>query len=94
MGKNVLRDWECSSALVGEREQSLKLMARLPESALGVFDAGFLGYEWAKKITAMGRYFLVRIGGNVRLWVEGLNKTIAAEWRDGAVWLWPERLTI
>ena len=91
MGKNVLWDWECSGALVGEREQSLKLMARLPESALGVFDAGFLGYEWARTITALKRHFLVRVGANVRLWVEGLNKTMAAEWRDGEVWLWPDK---
>lgn len=28
-------------------------------------------------------------GANVRLWVEGLNQTMAAEWKDGAVWLWP-----
>ena len=91
MGKNVMWDWECSSALVGEREQSLKVMARLPEGALGVFDAGFLGYEWAKSIIAMGKYFLVRVGGNVRLWVEGLNKTMSAEWRDGEVWLWPDK---
>src|SRR6185295_10018324 len=91
LGMNVLYDWENSSALVGEREQSLKLMARLPEGALGVFDAGFLGYEWARHITDLGRFFLVRVGGNVRLWIEGLNKTMSAEWRDGEVWLWPDK---
>lgn len=91
MGKNMLWDWECSGALVGEREQSLKIMARLPQSALGVLDAGFLGYEWARSIAEMGRFFLVRVGGNVRLWVEGLNKTMSAEWRDREVWLWPDK---
>ena len=90
MGKNVMWDWECGSALVGEREMALKLIARLPEWALSVLDAGFLGYEWAKAIQALNRYFLVRVGANVRLWVEGLNKTMAAEWKDGEVWLWPD----
>jgi hypothetical protein len=90
MGKNVMWDWECGSALLGEREMALKIIARLPEFALSVLDAGFLGYEWAKAIQAMNQYFLVRVGANVRLWVEGLNKTMAAEWKDGEVWLWPE----
>jgi hypothetical protein len=90
MGKNVMWDWECDSALVGEREMALKIIARLPAFALSVLDAGFLGYDWAKAIQAMNQYFLVRVGANVRLWVEGLNKTMAAEWKDGEVWLWPD----
>jgi hypothetical protein len=91
MGKNVLWDWECGGALVGEREQSLKIMARLPASALGVFDAGFLGYEWARTIIELQRNFLVRVGANVRLWVDELNATLSAEWHDGEVWLWPDK---
>jgi len=69
---------------------ALKIVARLPARALSVLDAGFLGYEWAKAIQALSQYFLVRVGANVRLWVEGLNKTMAAEWKDGEVWLWPD----
>jgi Transposase DDE domain len=90
MGKNVMWDWECDSALVGEREMALSIIARLPALSLSVLDAGFLGYEWAKAIQAMNQYFLVRVGANVRLWVEGLNKAMAAEWKDGEVWLWPD----
>lgn len=90
MGKNVMWDWECSSALIGEREQSLKIIARLPPLSLSVLDAGFLGYEWAKTIIAMNRFFLVRVGANVRLWVDELNRMECAEWHDGDVWLWPD----
>jgi hypothetical protein len=90
MGKNVIWDWQCASALTGEREMALKIMQRLPALALGVLDAGFLGYERARTIQAMNRFFLVRVGANVRLWVEELNKTMAAEWKDGEVWLWPD----
>ena len=90
MGKNVMWEWECGSALTGEREMSLKIIARLPAFSLAVLDAGFLGYEWASAIQAMQRHFLVRVGANVRLWVEGLNQTMAAEWKDGEVWLWPD----
>ena len=89
MGKNVLWDWECDSGLVGEREMALRIMERLPEFSLSVLDAGFLGYEWTKAVQRLNQYFLVRVGGNVRLWVEDLNKTMAAEWKDGEVWLWP-----
>lgn len=90
MGKNVMWDWECSSALIGEREQALKIIARLPPCSLSVLDAGFLGYAWAKRIVAMNRFFLVRVGANVRLWVNELNHAECAEWRDGEVWLWPD----
>ena len=90
MGKNVMWEWECGSALTGEREMSLKIIARLPAFSLAVLDAGFLGYEWASAIQAMQRHFLVRVGANVRLWVEGLNQSMAAEWKDGEVWLWPD----
>lgn len=90
MGRNVMWDWECDSALVGEREMSLKIIARLPLWSLAVLDAGFLGYEWAKEIQAMDQFFLVRVGANVRVWVDGLNKTMKAEWKDGEVWLWPD----
>lgn len=90
MGKNVMWDWVCGSALTGEREMALKIIARLPPGVLSVLDAGFLGYEWARAVQSMQQFFLARVGANVRLWVEDLNKTMAAEWKDGEVWLWPD----
>jgi hypothetical protein len=84
----VLWDWASDSALGSERELALKIIQRLPLGALSVLDAGFIGYEWAQAVKASGRHFLARVGGNVKLWVDSLP---TAEWREGQVWLWPER---
>lgn len=85
--REVLWDWESGSALDSERELALRVIRRLPEGALVVLDAGFLGYGWGRAVRASGRHFLARVGGNVRLWVESQGK---AQWREGEVWLWPE----
>jgi hypothetical protein len=84
----VLWDWARDSAIGSERALALEVIRRLPLEALAVLDAGFIGYDWALEVIASGHHFLARIGGNVTLWVEKLP---TAEWRDGAVWLWPER---
>jgi hypothetical protein len=87
LARHVLWDWESDSALGSERDLALHLIRRLPLGALGVVDAGFIGYEWGLAVKASGRHFLARVGGNARLWAETLPN---AEWRDGEVWLWPD----
>lgn len=80
-------DWASFSAIGSERELALNLIARMNPGALAVCDAGFIGYTWAQQVRASGHHFLVRVGGNARLWVERLPN---AEYRDGQVWLWPD----
>lgn len=87
LDKEMLWDWESGSALDGEREMSLRIIRRLPVESMAVCDAGFVGYEWCRAVQESGRNFLVRVGANVRLWVE---KTGQAEWHDDQVWLWPK----
>jgi len=87
LGEHALWDWSLGSALDSERALALEVIRRLPEDALSVLDAGFIGYEWARQMQAAQRFFLARVGGNVRLWVESIP---GAEWKDGQVWLWPE----
>lgn len=84
--RHVLWDWASSSALGSERALAQEVIHRLPSGALAVLDAGFMGYEWGMAVKASGRHFLVRVGGNVKLWV---SKIPGAEWHDGEVWLWP-----
>lgn len=84
----VLWDWASDSALGSERALALDIIRRLPLEALAVLDAGFIGYEWGMAVKASGRHFLARVGGNAKLWVDSLP---TAEWRDGQVWLWPDR---
>jgi hypothetical protein len=84
----VLWDWACDSAIGSERALALDVIGRLPLEALAVLDAGFIGYEWGLRVIESGRHFLARVGGNVKLWIDSLP---TAEWREGEVWLWPER---
>jgi hypothetical protein len=83
----VLWDWASTNGLGSERALALDLIKRLPQGALAVLDAGFMGYEWGMAAKASGRHFLVRVGGNVKFWVDSLP---SAEWREDQVWLWPD----
>ena len=87
LGKEVLWDWESGGGLAGERGLCLSVVERLPEGSLAVCDAGLVGYEWCEAVRRSGRHFLVRVGGNVRLWGEQTRRT---EWHEGEVWLWPK----
>ena len=84
----VLWDWASTNGLGSERALALDLIQRLPLGALAVLDAGFMGYEWGLAAKASGRHFLVRVGGNVKFWIDSLP---AAEWHEDQVWLWPDR---
>ena len=88
MRRYMLWDWASDSALGSERALALDIIRRLPLGSLAVLDAGFMGYEWGMAVKASGRHFLVRVGGNVKLWVDSLP---TAEWREDEVWLWPMR---
>ena len=87
LARHVLWDWDSDSALGSERDLALNLIRRLPLGALGVVDAGFIGYDWGLGVKASGRHFLARVGGNARLWADSLPN---AEWHEGEVWLWPD----
>ncbi len=70
-----------------ERRHLLGLLRTLPEEALLVADAGFVGYDFWGRIIASGRSFLIRVGGNVRL-IQGVCLEPKS---DGIVWVWPAR---
>ena len=58
----------------------------LPDDALLVADAGFIGYEFWKSLIEENVKFLVRVGGNVRL----LTELGYAKECKGTVYLWPD----
>jgi len=81
--------WKHGGLSEGERTQFRELLNTLPQAALVVADAGFVGYPLWQTIINGGRHFLVRVGGNVELLRE-LVPGCDYE-RDGEkVWLWPE----
>ena len=70
-----------------ERSHVLSMLRLLPAGALLLGDAGFTGYDLLKALTDGGRWFVIRVGSNVRL----LRKLgYAVEEHEGIVYLWPE----
>jgi DDE family transposase len=81
--------WKHGGLSDGERTQFRELLDQLPQAALVVADAGFVGYLLWQTILSGGRHFLIRVGANVELLqdlVPGLEMA-----REGErVWLWPD----
>lgn len=71
-----------------ERSHLRSMLERLPAGAMLLADAGFTGYDLLAAVTASGRSFVIRVGGNVRLLT---RLGYWAEEHDGIVCLWPER---
>jgi hypothetical protein len=88
LGRQMLWDWRMCGAYGSERSLALDLIGHLPEHAIAVLDAGFIGYEWGLQVLKSKRHVLVRVGANAKLWAHGLSGT--TQWRDGQVWLWPD----
>lgn len=87
VGSGLPWDWRTGPADSVEREHLLQMIDALPPRALVTADAGFVGYDYWKTLTAGGREFVIRVGSNVRL----LKKLGYAKERDGIVYLWPKR---
>jgi len=87
MGTGLPWAWKQGRSDECERHHLLEMLHLLPEGALIVGDAGFVGYELLRDILSGGMNFLVRIGGNVRLLRElGWVKMYG----EDTVFLWPQ----
>lgn len=73
----------------GERTQFRDLLGQLPQAALVVADAGFVGYFLWQTIMDGGRHFLIRVGANVEL-LQELVPDCELDGDGQTVWLWPE----
>lgn len=69
-----------------ERAHLRDMFAELPANSLLVADAGFIGYQLCRDLIERNQHFLLRVGGNVRLF-ESLG--YAAEIAGKTVYLWP-----
>jgi hypothetical protein len=61
------------------------MLESLPQQALIVADAGFVGYDLARAILDSGRQLLIRVGSNIRL----LRHLGCARETSSTVYLWP-----
>jgi hypothetical protein len=71
-----------------ERRHLCRLLGTLPPGILLLADAGFIGYDFWRRLLDAGRSsFLIRVGSNVRV-IEGLGGRVRT-YADGIVWVWP-----
>jgi hypothetical protein len=88
MGTGLPWDFCAGPGTDSERRHLESMVDALPEGALLVADAGFVGYQLCRKIHESSRFFLFRVGSNITLLTE-----LGYEYqqRDGLVYLWPQK---
>jgi hypothetical protein len=87
MGTGLPWAYQIGPGTDSERNHLRQMLGLLPEGALLVADAGFVGYDLLDSILRSQRHFLIRVGHNVRL----LRKLgFARLERDNLVYLWPD----
>ena len=89
MGLGLPWAWKHGGLCNGERTQFRDLLRQLPQAALVIADAGFVGYLLWQTIMDGGRHFLIRVGANVEL-LQELVPDCDIEQDGEIVWLWPE----
>jgi len=86
VGTSLIWDWRSGPGDSSEREHLLSMIDGLPANSLVTADAGFVGYEYWKALIDSGRYFVIRVGANVRL----LKDLGYVRRRKNIVYLWPD----
>lgn len=86
VGLGLPWDWRVAPGDTGERNDLRQMAASLPEGALVVGDAGFVGYDLWEAVLAAGVDIVVRVGSNVHL-IEDLESTNG---RSDLVSFWPQ----
>lgn len=86
MGTGLPWDFRVGPGTDSERRHLEDMLDSLPEGALAVADAGFVGYETCWRILNSNKSFLLRVGSNITL----LKELGYYEERDGLIYLWPQ----
>lgn len=71
-----------------ERSHLIQMLALLPNLALIVTDAGYVGYDVAFALAAANVFFLIRMSSNATLYT--LNHVRMNKFREGIVYYWPK----
>ena len=88
MGTGLPWAFEIGPGTDSERNHLRQLLRLLPQGALLVADAGFVGYDLLAAIIQSGSQFLIRVGSNVTLLQELGFAEVQA---DNTVYLWPDK---
>jgi len=88
MGTGLPWAFEIGPGTDSERNHLRNLLRLLPQQALLVADAGFVGYDLLAAIFQSGNHFLIRVGSNVTLLRELGFAQVQA---NNTVYLWPQK---
>lgn len=86
LGTGLPWDFRVGPGTDSERQHLREMIGELPARSLLVADAGFVGYELCRDLMESKRFFLWRVGGNVRL-LKDLG--YYERQRHDIVYLWP-----
>ena len=81
--------WRWGKGNASERAHLVQLVRQLPNAALVIADAGYVGFDLARTLAAAHVAFLIRLSSVVTLYTE--NDLPLARFRDGEVYYWPPR---
>lgn len=84
----LLWDWRIAGARASEKHHLLDMIPHLPDDALLLGDAGFVGLPIWEKLNTQGTPFLIRVGGNVHL-LTNLWPQAHTRQERGIVYAWP-----
>lgn len=88
MGLRLPWSWRLGPSDSSERTHVHEMLdqEQFPQNTLFCGDAGFVGYDFWKKIIDQGHHFVIRVGGNVSLLCQNMD---FERRRDGTVYSWP-----
>jgi hypothetical protein len=78
-------DFRCGKGTDSERRHLEEMAPSLPPGSLVTADAGFIGYDLCRRLSAAGVSFLLRVGQNITLLATSPDKRVSGK----RVWLWP-----
>jgi hypothetical protein len=83
----LLWSWRVGKGTASEHEHLTRLLPTLPERALVVGDAGYLGYDLYQSILGAKAAFLARMSSRAYLYTEA--RVRLERFREGWVYYWP-----
>jgi len=81
--------WRIGKGIASERWHLEQLIPYLPAAALLVADAGYVGYDLAKRLIQARVSFLIRQCSSTTLYTE--SRIPLQRYREGVVYFWPKR---
>jgi len=79
--------WRIGKGTASERAHLLQMLDRLPQAALLVADAGYFGFELARRLVEKRVCFLLRMSSNVTLYTK--ERVVMERFREGVVYYFP-----